>query len=240
MVDYSRPFWRSTVFVVVIRGTLAFFVLTIIAMFFYPGGTLYNPNTVGYSFFGNFFSDLGLLVTMSGASNLAAAALFFVGTSIVGSMLVLFFLAFPRFFRENKSLKTLSIIGSIWGVLSGLCFVGVAFVPRDVSLHVHRDFALWAFRFFPAAVLFYVIAIFKHPNYARQYGWALVGFFVLLVANVMLMKYGPPPGQTYMGTVIQATAQKIIVYASIISVTFQAWGARKFQGSDRGAHAAKL
>src|ERR1051325_8253356 len=35
--------------------------------YFYPGGSMYNPNTVGYSFFENFFSDLGVLVTNSGA-----------------------------------------------------------------------------------------------------------------------------------------------------------------------------
>ena len=35
---------------------------------------MYNPNTVGYSFFENFFSDLGVLVTNSGASNLVRIA----------------------------------------------------------------------------------------------------------------------------------------------------------------------
>ncbi len=51
MTNYNSPFWRKTAFHLVIRGTLAFVVLTIAAMFFYPGGSLANPNTRGYSFF---------------------------------------------------------------------------------------------------------------------------------------------------------------------------------------------
>jgi hypothetical protein len=228
MFNYSHPFWRSTVFTFVIHGTLAFIVLTVIAMFFYPGGSMTNPNTVGYSFFENFFSELGFWVTKSGASNPVAASLFFIALTLAGSGLAMFFLAFPQFFGQNRILKTLSIIGSVLGVLSGLCFVGVAFTPADIFLDAHYQFVIWAFRFFPAAVLFYIVAIFRHPTYARKYGWALVGFFVLLVAYLLLLEFGPSVEESYQGQVIQAVGQKIIVYASIGSITFQAWGARNF------------
>ncbi len=186
-----------------------------------------NPNTVGYSFFENFFSELGYWTTKSGAFNPVGATLFFVALTLAGSGLALFFLAFPQFFRENQTLKTLSIIGSILGVLAGLCFVGVAFTPADIFLDAHIEFVFWAFRFFPLAVLFYIIAIFRHPSYEHRFGWALTGFFVLLVAYLMLLEFGPSAKESYMGQVIQAAGQKIIVYASIGSITFQAWGARK-------------
>ena len=40
-------------------GIWQFFVLTIIAMLVYPGGTLHDATTDAYSFLNNFFSDLG-------------------------------------------------------------------------------------------------------------------------------------------------------------------------------------
>ena len=97
----------------------------------------------------------------------------------------------------------------------------------ELALDAHYQFVIWAFRLFPVAVLFYAIALFKHKSYPRRYGWALVGFFVLLVGYILLLELGPSAKESYQGQVIQAVGQKIIVYASIGSITFQAWGARK-------------
>ena len=47
--DSVRSFWNSTAFTLVIRGTLTFVLLTVIAMFIYPGGTMANRNSVRYS-----------------------------------------------------------------------------------------------------------------------------------------------------------------------------------------------
>ncbi len=49
-------------------------------------------------------------------------------------------------------------------------------------------------------------------------------FFALLVGYVWLLEFGPSAAASYQGQVIQATGQKVIVYAAIMSVTFQAWG----------------
>jgi hypothetical membrane protein len=234
----ARSFSSPTAFTYVIRGTLAFVLLTVIAMFFYPGGTVTDRNTVGYSFLENFFSDLGLLVTSSGASNAVSAGLFFVACLIVGSALALFFFAFQQFFRQGRTQRKLSVIGSTFGILSGLCFVGVAFTPGDILLHAHERFAFWAFRLFTLAVLIYVIAIFRHPTYTRKYAWALVAFFGLQVVHLMLLFLGPNYRQTHAGMVIQATGQKIIVYASIISITLQAWGARRIALQEHPPHAS--
>ena len=40
---------------------LLFVVLFCTSIYFYKGGTLHNPDTIGYSFSKNFFSDLGIL-----------------------------------------------------------------------------------------------------------------------------------------------------------------------------------
>jgi hypothetical protein len=113
----------------------------------------------------------------------------------------------------------------VLGVLSALCFIGVAFTPADLWLAPHKEFVMWAFRLFPAAVLCYTIAMFR-VSYPRLYAYELIAFFVLLVAYMLLLEFGPDI-KTYSGMVIQAVGQKIIVYASIISVMIQARGARQ-------------
>ena len=225
MINYENTFWKKTSFILVMRGTIAFVILTVIAMFVYPGGSMTDPSTRGYSFFENFFSELGFFVTKSGASNYFAALLFFFALTLAGSGMILFFLAFPQFFQSSQSQKTLSTIGTALGVISGICFVGVAFTPADLLLDAHVQFVLWAFRLFPAAVFFYAIAIFQNQDYPNQFGWEMVIFFVLLIGYILLLELGPSADDSHQGQVIQATGQKVIVYASIASVTFQAWGA---------------
>jgi hypothetical protein len=95
----------------------------------------------------------------------------------------------------------------------------VAFSPADKFLLVHRQFVVSAFRLFTLAVLPYVVAIFRHAKYLRRYGWALVGFLGLLIEYLLLIQFGPSPLKSHKGEVIQVVERKIIVYASIISVT---------------------
>jgi hypothetical protein len=154
--------------------------------------------------------------------------LFFTGLFAAGSGLVLFFLAFPQFFTGTTLARFASRLGSLFGVLAGLCFIGVAFTPADIYQRWHIMFVLWAFRLFPVAVFCYVLAIFFQPGYPRIYAYVWIGFGLLLVAYILLLERGPKPS-TASGLVIQVTGQKIIGYASIFSVLIQALGAKRVQ-----------
>jgi hypothetical protein len=222
---YQNKFWRVDVFLLAMSGSALFVALTFIAMFFFPGGTLTNPNTQGYSFFHNFFSELGFFVTKSGAPNTISASLFMPALTMAGGGLALFFFAFPQFFEHTPLLRRLSALGSFSGILAGICFVGVAFTPADIFLDAHYQFVIWAFRFFPLAVCFYIPAIFLHPTFPRGYGWLLVGFLLALVAYLLLLEFGPSATSSPLGNMIQVVGQKLIVYASIGCVLFLAWGA---------------
>ncbi len=212
------------IFDFVLVGCGLFVLLTIIAMLFYPGGTMVEASTVGYSFSHNFFSELGFL-NAHGHPNLVSAALFIPALTLAGLGLGAFFLAVPRFFQGDRAARLLSTSGSLLGVLSAVCFIVIAFIPGDLNLDLHIEFVLWAFRLFPAAVLLYTVAMFR-VNYPRRYAWVFVVFFSLLVAYLLLLEFGPEI-ETYAGMVIQAVGQKIIVYASITSIMAQASGARK-------------
>ena len=216
----------SVVFSIVIAGCLLFVALTLAAMVFYPGGTLADKTTSGYSFFQNFFSDLGRTESYAGRPSPIPAVMFFLALTSAGNGLVFFFAAFPWFFVRTPSGRIFSLAGSLLGVLAGLCFIGVAFAPADLALEVHKQFVLWAFRLFPAAVFLYALAILRDPDYPKRFALVFLAFGVLLVLYVLLLEFGPNAHMPD-GMVIQATGQKIIVYASIIIILIQAFGARQ-------------
>ena len=120
-------FWQKHVFLYVFYGCGLFVLLTVIAMTTYPGGTYTDGTTVGYNFFHNFFSDLGRVTAPNGQPNTVSMILFFTALTITGVGLVFFFIAFRQFFKTSQTWG--SLLGTILGVASGLCFVGIACVP---------------------------------------------------------------------------------------------------------------
>lgn len=225
MINYDSEFWKSRAFKLSIWGGSLFVLLTLAAMLVFPGGTMTDPTTKGYSFFENFFSELGFFTTKSGAANYLAAPLFFVAMNLAGASLIIFSLAFRQFFLGNTRQRWLSRLGLTVGVISGICFTGVAFTPADILLDPHVFFVTWAFRLFPLSVILYAAAIFYTPGYPQRYGWLFVTFMICLVAYIVLIELGPSAGKTYSGQVVQSVGQKIIVYVSIIMIGIQSWGA---------------
>ena len=212
-------------------GCAQFVVLTVVAMFFYPGGTFADPATKGYSFFHNFFSDLGRTQTHSGASNTIAAILFLVALAVAGLGLGLFFLAMPRFFRQAPLPRLLSRLGSAVGLISGLSFIGIAFTPVNLNGDLHRLFVQVAFLGFFVAVLFYIGAIFRTTTYPNRYA-RVFGVFVLLLAAYLVLLFFGPSLELARDLAIQATGQKFIVYAALLATFILADGARRLVAAD--------
>lgn len=219
-------FWRQDIYRFIIIGTGLFVVLTVIAMLLFPGGTVNDEPTSGYQFFRNFFSDLGRWRAVDGSSNLPSLIPFFLALTMAGTALVLFFIAFLRFFDDRAWTRWLSRVGSLAGGLAGLCFIGVAFTPYDLALGPHKEFVFWAFRLFLAAVVCYVPVIFTGRRFPRAAGW-IFAFFAVCLAGYLWLLFEGPSAKTDAGMVIQATGQKVIVYVSILSVMAQSWVALK-------------
>jgi len=207
-------------------GCGVFVALTLVAMLVYPGGSHSNLAQAGYSFSHNFFSDLGLRTAHNGQPNPAAGALFFIALTLAGLSLGLFFIQFRRFFLETRRDQLISLFGALLGVGAGISFIGVAFTPADVELEAHVLFVTWAFRLFPLAVLCFTLVMFNSDALPHGYGYVFLGFFALLVAYYLLLTQGPG-FETPSGLVIQAVGQKIIVYASIVSIMVVSLGAWK-------------
>jgi hypothetical protein len=111
-------------------------------------------------------------------------------------------------------------------VISGLSFIGIALTPGNLYPEPHELFVQSAFVFYLVAVIPYILTIFSDRQYSNIYAWVFVGFAVTLGMYVWLLFTGPST-QTPNGLIIQATGQKIVSYAAIISMFIQAYGARK-------------
>ncbi len=105
--------------------------LTVIAMLLYPGGTFNDQTSQGYSFFNNFFSDLGMTRTRNDASNTISMILFTSASTGVGFGLAIFFIAFAQLFTTTRSSKLLSALGAVFGVVAGYLLHRGGFHPLE-------------------------------------------------------------------------------------------------------------
>jgi hypothetical protein len=221
----QTSFSRKRIFDLIVGGCIFFVVLTAIAMFFYPGGTASDPTTRGYSFFTNFFSDLGRTQARNGQPNPIAVPLFFIALSGAGVALIAFFVAFARFFTRTRLDRALTMLGTLVGIIAGLCFIGIAFVPANLNSALHTRLVYGAFEAFTVATIFYFAVLLRARVYPKRFAAIFGAFAILLLLYLGLLFFGPSL-KTPEGVMIQATGQKIIVYASIVSILIQSLGAR--------------
>ncbi len=215
---YTWPYRLATVF------SIQFMVLTTAAMAFYPGGTNGDRTSRGYSFFRNFFSDLGMTVAHNRAPNTISSSLFAIALASIGVGLVAIMLVLPQLFRCRRDLRVLSLAGSAVGVVSGLAYMGIALTPANRHLGWHMTFVQVAFRSFLVVVLLYGVATWRHPDYPRRYAFGWFAFAAVLAGYVWLLVAGPS-ARTAGGLLIQAAGQKTIAYSSILCVWWQCRGA---------------
>ncbi len=184
-----------------------------------------DPHSHGYSFFTNFLSDLGRISTPSGQSNLISRVFFTSALSMGAVGVALFFVALTQFFPGSGIAPRLSRLGAIFGLVTGICFIGVAFVPLDLSGQVHYLFLDAALLSFLLAFLLLFLAVLLTPGFPRRVVWVFSAFAVLLAIYslflLFLLLFGPKAG-TPTWEIVQVTGQKIIVYASILTALIQA------------------
>jgi hypothetical membrane protein len=215
-------------FLLAMAGCLQFLVLSTVAMFLYPGATHTDNTTTGYTFTQNFFSDLGRTAAHDGDPNTVSMVLFIITLSLAGLSLILYFLTVPPHFAGNRTARRLSIAGSTVGIISGIGFVGIAAMPADVNLTVHRLFVDVAFTGFLLVVFCYSVAILKSQTYPRAYAYAYFAYAVILALYLVLL-FGGPEVETAGGLTLQAVGQKIVVYTGIICVVIQSYGAYRVE-----------
>ena len=197
---------------------------------FYAGGTYVDPNTQGYSFWSNFLSDLGRTRGYSGKSNTVSCVLFTIMYSTLGFLLIPFFIVLPHFFNENKSERRICLIGSIFGILAGISYICVAFLPWDLYFLAHGVFgAISSFTLLIALIL-YSRVIVHNKIYPKKYAFTLITLQMLLVISIVLPLLGVSI-ETAEGLMITCTIQKILTYFSLVSMCIHSYGLWKLEKS---------
>ena len=189
-------------------------------MFLYPGGTMTDAHVHGYAFFSNFLSDLGRTSTPSGQDNFVSHLLFMIALIIGGLGIILLFAAFTQFFVTPSTGRWLGRLGAVCGLITGLCFIGVAAVPLNQYGLLHNLFLYTASVTFIVAYLLLFLAVLLTPGFPRRCVYVFVVFAFLLAGSLLVFIFtfffGPAPG-TLAWEIIHATGQKIIVTASILT-----------------------
>ncbi len=218
--------WKYWAFLLNMIGCAQFVLFTFLGMLFYAGGTYLDPTITGYSFFHNFFSDIGRTVAHSGEPNTVAFVFFSLAFFLIGVMLVPSFLAFPSFFKEKKLKFWLTVAGSVIGLFTTFCLSGIAFAPSNVNGPAHGWFVIMGFSSGFFISIIYSIAIFWHGSYPRRYAFNFLVFTVSLGFYLILMFTGPG-NQTIEGLIINVTGQKIILYIFATCLFIHGYGAWK-------------
>ena len=187
----SERNWREWAFLLGMFGMVQLVILTSIAMFFYAGGTRLNPSAPGYSFWANWFSDLGRTKGYSGKDNTVSMIIFIIASSVRGISLIITAIALPYFFRENSMEKWLSIIGTFFLIIWGILMVGAAFTPWDIYFDEHMTFGIIMGYMTLIGGILYIIVIFHNKDYSNKYALLVIvmlsaGFiFTVFVTNVL-------------------------------------------------------
>jgi len=215
-------------FVLVMVNCCQFLILTNIAMFFYPGGTITDPNTSGYSLWKNLFSDLGRFITPSGESNLIAFALYNISLFLMGLLLIPYFIAMPQLFKDKEGIKVegrgFCVAGSIIGIPIAVSMIGASLTPADLLYGIHVSFGFVKFILLIPQVLLYSMAIFQNKRYPKRYAYIFMIFGVMQLIFVSIMFFSVSQEEL---SIIFATGQNIVVYAMTACFLIEGYGAWK-------------
>jgi hypothetical membrane protein len=181
----------------------------------YPGGTVRDESTRGYSLTHNFLSDLGSTVALNGERNTAGAVL--MGVSVVIMVLVLAgsIAAAVRLLSAAPGARLFARLAAVVGVLVCAGFLGVAFTPEDRLWRLHMLSTMVAFRSFPVAAALLAIATARDGRFRAR---ATVGWVTLTIvlAGLIAMTHLGPSVDTEHGLVTQVITQKIMAATVLV------------------------
>ena len=207
------------------RYAIFIFVLfNFFAMIFYPGGTLNDPNTTGYTFTENFFSDLGNSISYSGQKNTISFILFNFSLSLCGLTFIILFYSIRSAFDSNL----LTFLATLFGILGGVSCIGVALTPANLLLDAHIFFAHGIFRGLCIASILYSVLIFKNNNINNKYAYGFIVFGFMVLIYILISELGPDPRENPAALKLQVVSQKAIALWLFLSIYFYSIGLGKY------------
>ena len=220
--------WKILASLFIIFGPAQYIVLTAVAMLFYAGGTLINPLSQGYYFWGNFFSDLGRVIALSGAPNNISFVIFTVTALILSASFIPFAFAITSFFKSDRRLYLVVRIGSLICLSSVVFLIGTILTPWDIFSSTHLLFANLFNLTGVLGIIFFTIAVLYNKDYPNRYGFVYIALLIIGITYTIVL-VSIPKSITLDGLIIQASMQKISQYSFLICFLIQGYGAWKLQ-----------
>lgn len=208
-------------------AALLFILLQLLGMRVYPGGTMYDASSQGYSFSKNFFSDMGAYAARNGDPNYFSMILFAMSLTIVGITFISYYLLLPRLLGSDRINYILAWAGTLFAIGGSVCMIGTGFTPSDVVFAPHVFFANNIFHCFLVTALLYTIVIFRSDGLRKRYAIGYAMFFLSIFIYVMILQYGPSANSGESALIFQVLSQKVIVIVFCFSVVHQTFGFSK-------------
>lgn len=194
-----------------------FFVVSVgIAMYFFAGGNIHDPEQAGYVFTHNFLSDLGRFQSFTGEPNFLSMFLFnqamflfvFIGIG---------FLFIPSLFSDDKLTYYIAWIGSSFFFLGTIFFASVGLTPYDLFFDPHVFFAINAFRLLIPGIICYLIVLIRSKTH-KLYTAAISLLLLMTISYVIYQLTYNDPRESYEAMVQQASIQKIIALVNVLAM----------------------
>jgi hypothetical protein len=223
-----RKNWKIFASLFIVFGPVQYIVLTGVAMLFYAGGTLINPFSPGYYFWGNFFSDLGRVIALSGAPNNISFVIFTTTALILSISFIPFAFAITSFFKSYSKLYLLVRIGSLVCLSSIVFMIGTILTPWDIFAQTHLIFANLFNITGVIGIIFFAIAVLYNKDYPNQYAFVYIALLIVGITYTIVL-ISIPKSITLDGLIIQASMQKLSQYSFLVCFLIQGFGAWKLQ-----------
>jgi hypothetical protein len=199
-------------------------------MLAFPGGTILDHNTKGYSFFNNFISELGRWRTFNGETKWVS----FFSLDIALFMLAIAIFVFNFQFLNVTESKKMNIGAYYTALICGTTFpfllIGIALTPCDLYLPYHMMCVRIGFGLLLPLSFAYTVLIRQHHLLPNKYGNIMMSIVIAIAIYLLMIFFGPSPREV---AYVQQTAQKIIVYSMVFSLLYLSIGCMKFLAADK-------
>jgi hypothetical membrane protein len=207
---------------ILLLGGIQYLVLSTIAMALYTGGTKYDPSTTGYLFWQNMLSDMGRTVAHNGVPNAASCALFITAMCILAATFVPFYTALSQQFSSGGRIKRYTFLAALLGISTGLLLALSASFPQDLFPKLHLRLAQFSFVVLVPSILIYWWLMRGDARFPRPCAPTFLAFVIVILAGIVVT-IASGSGIDAVTVTVQATTQKIMVYAWIACMPVMAW-----------------
>ncbi|MBN1217273.1 MAG: hypothetical protein JXA99_17765 [Candidatus Lokiarchaeota archaeon] len=214
---------NTRIYNLTILFVLVYIALLILAMFTYTGGNEIDINTKGYSFFSNYFSDLGRIKSYSGNNNICSLCLFVTALISINIILIFFHREIMLFFKNNPRFKLISYLASIFGISSSIFAIFVPLFPEDIYPTQHILVTMLFSNLLVISFIFYAFII-RRDKLIPNYYFTLILVYIICLCiflSFIMIDFG---FSSNILIYIQATGQKIIIFFGFICIACLSYG----------------